>query len=62
MSNYYQTLGLEEDATETEIKKAYRNLAKKYHPDKNSGFEEEFKEISEAYEVLSDPQKRFATV
>ncbi|KAI0244267.1 DnaJ-like protein xdj1 [Massospora cicadina] len=58
MPGYYETLGLTEDATEVEIKKAFHNLAKKYHPDKNSGFEDEFKEIREAYEVLSDPKRR----
>ncbi len=59
--DYYEVLGLSKDATENDIKKAYRNLALKYHPDRNPGdkeAEERFKEINEAYEVLSDPQKR----
>lgn len=63
MSNkrdYYEVLGLSKGASEQEIKKAYRSLAKKYHPDMNkeAGAEEKFKEINEAYEVLSDPQKK----
>lgn len=59
--DYYQVLGVERGATEEEIKKAYRKMALKYHPDKNPGdktAEERFKEISEAYAVLSDSQKR----
>src|ERR1700693_6470770 len=59
--NYYEVLGLPRTATEEEIRKEYRNLARKYHPDVNPGnksAEEKFKEINEAYEVLSDADKR----
>lgn len=57
-SNYYETLGVSKDATDDEIKKAYRKLAHKHHPDKQSGDEKKFKEINEAYQVLSDKAKR----
>lgn len=60
--DYYEILGVKRDAQEQDLKKAYRQLAIRYHPDKNPGSkeaaEEKFKEINEAYDVLSDPQKR----
>lgn len=60
--DYYEVLGLSKGASDDEIKKAYRKLSKKYHPDinKEEGAEAQFKEIAEAYEVLSDPQKKAA--
>lgn len=62
MADYYKVLGVEKGASKEEIKKAYRKLAVKYHPDRNKSkeAEEKFKEISAAYEVLSDPKKKQA--
>ena len=60
--DYYGTMGVAQDATQDEIKRAYRKLARKYHPDvsKESDAETRFKEVGEAYEVLKDPEKRAA--
>ena len=59
--DFYKALGVSEDASESDIKKAYRKLSRKYHPDLNPGdaaAEKKFKEISEAYDVLSDKKQR----
>ena len=56
--DYYKVLGVPQTANENEIRKAYRRLAKRHHPDANPGSEDKFKEISAAYDVLSDPEKR----
>ena len=59
--DYYEILGVARDADDNTIKRAYRKLAKKYHPDTNVGnkqAEEKFKEVTEAYDILSDPEKR----
>ena len=60
--DYYATLGVERNATQDEIKRAYRKLARKYHPDvsKETDAEARFKEVAEAYEALNDPEKRAA--
>lgn len=57
MKNYYQTLGVNKDATQDELKRAYRKLASQHHPDKG-GNHSKFQEVEEAYRTLSDPQKR----
>eukprot|EP00695_Tsukubamonas_globosa_P001273 TRINITY_DN2245_c0_g1_i1.p1 TRINITY_DN2245_c0_g1~~TRINITY_DN2245_c0_g1_i1.p1 ORF type:complete len:118 (+),score=28.01 TRINITY_DN2245_c0_g1_i1:105-458(+) len=61
-NDYYQILGVNRDASDDEIKKAYRKLAMKYHPDKNpdnkEAAEKKFKQVAEAYEILSDSKKR----
>jgi DnaJ-class molecular chaperone len=67
LKNPYSTLGVQNGASESEIKKAFRDLSKKYHPDKKGGSQEKFVEISEAYSILSDPEKkgmfdRFGTI
>ena len=56
--DYYKALGVEKNASDSEIKRAYRKLAQQYHPDTGKGDEKKFKEVTEAYEVLSDKQKR----
>src|SRR3954470_7732216 len=58
--DYYKVLGVPQAATDTEIRRAYRKLAKENHPDTNPGKEERFKEISAAYDVLADEEKRKA--
>lgn len=58
MKDYYEILGIQKSATKDEVKKAFRKLAAKYHPDKKTGDEAKFKEISEAYATLSDDKKR----
>ena len=58
MKNYYEILGVKKDATESEIKKAFKKLSLKYHPDRPTGNEDKFKEITEAYNTLSDVNKR----
>ena len=61
LRDYYEILDVDKDASESDIKSAYRNLAKKYHPDlnpDNSEAEQKFKEATAAYEILSDPDKR----
>src|SRR5574343_472525 len=58
MKDYYKLLGVEKNASKEDIKKAFRKLAHKYHPDKKGGDEAKFKEINEAYSVLSDDKKR----
>ena len=62
--DYYEVLGVDKGADEAKIKKAYKRLAMKYHPDRNAGdkagAEKKFKEVRKAYDVISDPQKRAA--
>ena len=63
MADFYAVLGVPRDASDDDIKKSYRRLAMQWHPDRNGGSkeaEEKFKEITEAYDVLRDPQKRAA--
>ncbi|MCI5191983.1 MAG: hypothetical protein D3915_02485 [Candidatus Electrothrix sp. AU1_5] len=58
MENFYEVLGVSEDAEKEEIKKSFRNLAKQYHPDITKGDDEQFRKISQAYKVLSNPEAR----
>ena len=58
MADYYEILGIKKDASDQEIKNTFRRLAHKYHPDKAGGNAERFKEVNEAYQILSDPEKR----
>ena len=58
MKDFYQILGVSKSASEADIKSAFRKLAQQYHPDKKGGNEAKFKEVSEAYSVLSDNAKR----
>jgi DnaJ-class molecular chaperone len=61
MKNYYEILGVQQTVTAAQLKKAYRKLALEHHPDRNQGnkeAEEKFKELSAAYQVLSNPEKR----
>ena len=61
VKDYYKTLGVDKKASQDEIKKAFRKLARKYHPDLNPGdktSEQKFKELNDAYSTLSDPKKR----
>ena len=58
MIDPYKTLGVDKAASPDVIKKAYRNLAKEYHPDKQKGNEEKFKEVADAYDTLNNPQKK----
>lgn len=58
MADHYETLGVEKDATRDDIKKAFRKMASKHHPDKEGGSEEAFKKVKKAYETLDDPETR----
>jgi len=58
MNNYYETLGISKDATQDDVKKAYRKMSKKYHPDVNGGDDVMFKKLNDAYSVLGDTNKR----
>ena len=60
MKDPYKTLGVEKTSTASDVKKAYRKLAKEYHPDKSTGNEEKFRDATDAYEILSNPQKKVA--